>query len=293
MELRDVEIFLTLAEELHFGRTAEKLLVTPARVSQSVKQSERRIGVPLFERTSRRVELTPIGRELYTDLRAGYDRMRHGIERATAAARGVSGVLRLGIMDATGHEISDITDAFRLRYPDCELQIREAHIGDPFGPLRAGKVDLQLVWLPVEEPDLTVGPVVLSEPLVLAVSSRHPFARKESVCLEDLADAGPSLGNDDVPAYWADAINPRFTPSGREIPRRAETATANETLTLIASGQAVAPVPAHAVKYFARDDIAYLPIRDSFTLDWGLVWRTAGETELVRAFTRTAREHRG
>ncbi|GAA3164734.1 LysR family transcriptional regulator [Nonomuraea salmonea] len=72
MELRDIEIFLTLAEELHFGRTAERLHVTPARVSQAVKKQERRIGAALFERSSRAVALTPIGRQLFADLAPAY-----------------------------------------------------------------------------------------------------------------------------------------------------------------------------------------------------------------------------
>ncbi|MFF1876232.1 LysR family transcriptional regulator, partial [Kitasatospora herbaricolor] len=61
MELRDIEIFLTLAEELHFGRTAEKLYISAPRVSQAIAQQEKRIGAPLFERTSRKVTLTPLG----------------------------------------------------------------------------------------------------------------------------------------------------------------------------------------------------------------------------------------
>ncbi|MGW8882036.1 LysR family transcriptional regulator, partial [Streptomyces mirabilis] len=68
MELRDIEIFLTLAEELHFGRTAARLHVSPARVSQAIKKQERRIGGALFDRTSHHVRLTPLGRQLYDDL---------------------------------------------------------------------------------------------------------------------------------------------------------------------------------------------------------------------------------
>src|SRR5690606_15884816 len=68
VDLRDIEIFLTLAEELHFGRTAERLHVSTPRVSQSIAQQERRIGAPLFERTSRRVTLTPLGARLRDDL---------------------------------------------------------------------------------------------------------------------------------------------------------------------------------------------------------------------------------
>jgi Bacterial regulatory helix-turn-helix protein, lysR family len=74
MELRDIEIFLTLAQELHFGRTAERLHVSPARVSQAIKKQERLIGAELFTRTSRNVRLTPVGERLRADLAPVYRR---------------------------------------------------------------------------------------------------------------------------------------------------------------------------------------------------------------------------
>lgn len=292
MEQRDIEIFLTLAEELHFGRTADRLLVSRARVSQAIQQTERQIGATLFERTSRRVVLTPIGEQLRDDLRAGQQRIQDGIARAAAAARGLNGVLRLGIMDAVGHEIRDIIDMFQERHPGCELQIREALLSDPFGPLRNGKVDLQVVWLPVEEPDLTVGPVVLTEPMVLAVSSRHPLAERDTVSLEDIADGPVFRPAEPIPAYWEEAINPRQTLSGRPIRRGPSSGTANETLAQVAAGQGISPVPEHAIKYFSRDDIAYVPLHDANPLSWGIIWRTKGETPLVGAFTQAARELR-
>jgi DNA-binding transcriptional LysR family regulator len=85
VEQRDIEIFLTLAEELHFGRTAERLHVSTARVSQSIAKWERRVGVPLFERSSRRVALTPVGRQLHQDIGPPYRQILAGIERAVTA----------------------------------------------------------------------------------------------------------------------------------------------------------------------------------------------------------------
>ncbi|MFD0853538.1 LysR family transcriptional regulator, partial [Actinomadura adrarensis] len=78
MELRDIEIFLTLAEELHFGRTATRLRISPARVTQAIQKQERHIGGPLFERTSRTVRLTPLGSQLRDDLRPVYAGLRDG-----------------------------------------------------------------------------------------------------------------------------------------------------------------------------------------------------------------------
>ncbi|WP_324197349.1 LysR family transcriptional regulator [Nocardia cyriacigeorgica] len=85
VERRDIEIFLTLAEELHFARTAERLGVSGARISQTIKHLERRFGAALFHRTSRQVAITPVGQALRDDLEAGYRRIQDGIAKAMAA----------------------------------------------------------------------------------------------------------------------------------------------------------------------------------------------------------------
>lgn len=88
MELRDIEIFLTLAEELHFGRTAERLHISQSRVSQSIKKQERRLGAVLFDRTSRVVRLTSLGEQLRDDLLPVQRELRRIMERAARAAHG-------------------------------------------------------------------------------------------------------------------------------------------------------------------------------------------------------------
>lgn len=290
MELRDIEIFLTLAEELHFGRTAERLRVSQARVSQSIAKQERRIGAALFERTSRHVALTPIGEQLRADLEAGQRFIRDGIEAATAAARGHGGILTLGLMGAQINDIAPITGLFQTRHPNCELRIREITFSDPFGPLRAGEVDLQLIWLPVREPDLTVGPVVFAVARVLAVSTRHALAGRDSVCLEDLGDHIVLRSTLPIPAYWEEANTPMSTPSGRPIARGPVVATWEDCLSAVASGEAVCPAGAQVIKHYQRPGLKYLPIDDAPVQRWGLVWRTADETTLIRGFAQAVRD---
>jgi len=188
MELREIEIFLALAEELHFGRTAERLHVSQARISQTIKKLERQVGAPLFDRTSRRVAPTPIGARLRDDLAPAYRQIVGAVARATDAGRGTGGVLQVGF-EAPGVAdlIAGVLDTYRSRATEGEVEIREADFGDPFGLLRAGEVDVLVTLLPVAEPDLATGPVVLTEPMVLAVPARHPFARLDSVTLDDLA----------------------------------------------------------------------------------------------------------
>ncbi|GAA2084007.1 LysR family transcriptional regulator [Streptomyces albiaxialis] len=288
VELRDIEILLVLAEELHFGRTAERLHITPSRVSQCVKAQERRIGAALFERTSRKVALTPIGRQLIDDLAPAHHQMRESLRRAEQAARGTVGVLRLGMISSNVDDLRPYFDAFAVERPGIEVQIRTIGFTDPFAGLRSGELDAALVWLPVQEPDLTVGPVIHIEPLMLAVSSGHPLARQASVSREDLADQ--TVIALDAPAYWRAAMVPTHTPSGRPIQAGPTASDFMEVLLIISRGEAVSQVHLQAARFFARPDIAYLPVRDAAPTRWALIWRTSAETDAILALAKTVEQ---
>ncbi|GAB2825677.1 LysR family transcriptional regulator [Actinocorallia aurea] len=288
IELRDIEVFLVLAEELHFGRTAERLHLSQARVSQSIAKQERGVGAPLFERTSRCVRLTEIGARLRDDLRQGHDLIRAALARAESTARGVVGVLRLGVMGALGHELAPVVSAFRDKHPDCDVRIVEFHFSAPFAGLRAGETDVQLMWLPVREPDLSVGRPLFTEGRVLAVAEDSPLAERGSASLEDLADHPLLDLGPDVPASWAEAMIPAVTPAGRPIPRGPRAATFHEVLALVAEGRIVSPLNAHVVRYYSPPGIAFVPIHDAPVNEWSLVWPASRQTPPVRAFAETA-----
>ncbi|ROO84757.1 LysR family transcriptional regulator [Actinocorallia herbida] len=289
IELRDIEIFLVLAEELHFGRTAERLRLSQARVSQSIGKQERRVGAPLFERTSRSVRLTVIGARLRDDLRQGHDLIRAALARAESTARGVLGTLRLGVMGALGHELAPVVAAFRDKHPDADVRFVEFHFSDPFAPLRAGDTDVQLLWLPVREPDLAVGPPLFTEGRVLAVAEDSPLALHPSASLEDLADRSALDPGPDVPAYWFESMLPAATPRGRPIPRGPRATTFHAVLAQVAAGRIVCPLNAHVVRYYSHPGIAFVPIHDAPATEWSLVWPAARATPLVEAFTDAAR----
>ncbi|XVU30415.1 LysR family transcriptional regulator [Actinoplanes sp. CA-054009] len=286
--MRDIEIFLALAEELHFGRTAERLRVSQARVSQSIKQQERRIGGALFERTSRSVRLTPLGERLRERLAAGYAEIMAGVEEATAAARGQAGTLTVGTFDTQTQQIAAALDLFRQRHPQCELRMREVLPTDPFGALRAGRVDVAVLWLPVREPDLAVGPELFTESRVLAVAPDHPLARRERAVMEDLGDYPVIHPDGPIPDYvWAEHTPP-VTPSGRPIRTGMGVTTLAEAFSAISTGAVISPIGSFAAVSRRRDDVTFLPLTDAPVLRYVPVWRAAGETSLVRAFVRAA-----
>lgn len=291
MERQELQTFLTLAEELHFGRTAERLLLSQARVSQTVKRLERKIGAPLFERTSRVVRMSPLGRQLYDDLAPLHDRMEAAVARAKDVARGVEGELGVGFLGSgAGSLTQPVLELFRERCPGCAVRMREAQFQDPLGALRAGEVDVLFTCLPVREPDLTVGPVVINESRSLAMPRGHRFAGRASLSWEELAGEtffGVAGG---APAYWWDFHVPPRTPSGREIRRGPDVATFQELMTLIATGQGVSPVIASVETYYARPDVTFVPVHDLPPADVALIWRTGGTGPRAEAFIRAVRD---
>lgn len=288
VERRDIEIFLTLAAELHFGRTAGKLHVSPTRVSQAIKKLERRVGAELFRRTSRQVELTPIGRRLHDDIAPAYQQIVAGFERAVAAGRGAEGELRVGFLGtAVAQFVHRVSEVFRSGHPGCRVEVREIRYSDGLGPLLADELDVQLLAAPAFDSGVSQSPVLFTEPQVLAVSARHPFARRTSVTIEDLA-RDRVLRPRGTPAE-IDALSvPARTPGGREISRGPEFATIQEMFAMVGAGMGIFPVPAHAARYDSRPDIVYLPLSDGPPFEWRLLWRTSSETSRIRAFCRAA-----
>src|SRR5215217_3258513 len=121
VELREIRLFVTLAEELHFGRTAERLQLTASRVSQVLRELELKLGGQLVSRTSRRVALTPLGERFLAQVRPPYEELAGVLERTRAASRSLEGTLRLGLLAANsgGPHLTAIVATFERRHPAC------------------------------------------------------------------------------------------------------------------------------------------------------------------------------
>ncbi|TYB53485.1 LysR family transcriptional regulator [Nonomuraea sp. PA05] len=289
MELRDIEIFLTLAEELHFGRAAERLHVSVAAVSKALKKQERAVGVELFARDSRNVRLTPVGEQLRDDLRQVHHGLTQSLERARLAARGKSGTLRVSLFPVNVQEQRRYWETFRSLYPQWELRLRVSAFPDPFAQLRSGEVDVLVTWPPVDEPDLTVGPLLFAEPRVLAVAADNALAKWSTASLEAVGDF-QHIDVEGVPDEWMDRYVPRLTPKGRSIERTLTVQSAEDILMHTAMGETVSLFPAHMTRYYPRPGIVYLPVTDMEPLPYGLVWRTEAENDMIRALARVVRD---
>ncbi|SCE86693.1 DNA-binding transcriptional regulator, LysR family [Micromonospora mirobrigensis] len=287
LERHEVETFLALAEELHFGRTAERLRVTTGRISHVVKKLERRIGAPLFERTSRMVRLTPIGARLADDLRPLVAGMEDAVRRAVESGRGVTGELRVAFLgEWTAPVLMRAVSLFTERHPECAVHVHEAQLANTRSGLLDGSIDVLLASYPFD--GMACGPALLAEARVLAVAAGHPLAGEASVPLEVLADHPVIQYPAVTSAGFKRDRTPERTPSGRPVPKGPAGGTFSEMLSLVALGKGVLPVGEHTRRYYPRPDVAYVPIRDAPPILRGPVWRETNTTNRVREFVRAA-----
>ncbi|GAB3155036.1 LysR family transcriptional regulator [Microbispora hainanensis] len=288
MEFRELECFIVLSEELHFARTAERLYLSPGRVSQLIGSLEGRIGGRLFDRTSRRVCLTPLGERFLADLRPAYEGLAEAVARATASARAVEGVLRVGFLATPTAIVTQSVAVFERTYPGCAVELIEVPLSDPFGKLREGRVDIAFTLLPLEEPDLVSGAELNRCPVELGLSVRHPLALRKSIDAEELASLALIGLDEPAPRRWREHVAPSFTPSGRPIPKAATVATTQEGLTQVALNRGGMLLCQPSAEHHRRPDLAFVPVTGLPPSTLGLAWLRLRETAAIRAFNDLA-----
>jgi DNA-binding transcriptional LysR family regulator len=288
-ELREIRVFLVLAEELHFGRTAGRLEITPSYVSQTVRTLEARLGGRLFDRTSRRVRLTPLGERLRAGAEPAYQQLLLALEETHQAAVGVAGTLRVGMYTESlgGPRLLEIVRAFEDRHAGASVALIVTGLTRNYlDVLRGHEVDMLATRLPVSDPGIAVGPVLSCEPRVLLVARGDQLARREAVTLEDFADY-PVSDNPVFPREMMDALIPPATPSGRPY-RRVTNRNLEEMLIAIAAGKQVHPTVPFFLEHHAHPGVVGIPISDLPPSRTALVWLTASRSPKVQAFARAA-----
>jgi DNA-binding transcriptional LysR family regulator len=292
LDLAQIDAFLILCEELHFGRTAQRLHVSQPRISRLVATLETEIGGALFERTSRRVAVTPLGAQLRDQLAPAYRQLTAALESTRAAARSPAGHLRLGFAATTAVPALDqLVVAFERAQPDCTLSLHEVDLADSMAPLQSGDIDVIVCWLVLDDPSLTLGPKIAEYAQVLAVAADHPLAGQDSVSVEVLADHPvPNFDYRGLADHIRRAMVPALTPSERPVRvHPTPVRTIGEVASLIARGHVVLPTPTSMQHRFGNDQIVLVPIHDLPSVPLGLIWITSHENARVRALAQAAR----
>ncbi|MCP2336164.1 LysR family transcriptional regulator [Actinomadura rupiterrae] len=290
MELAELEAFFALSEELHFGHAAERLHLSQSRISQLIRALERDLGAPLFARTSRRVELTPLGRQALTILRPPYEALHAGYAEARAVAQGVVGRLSVGFLGGVnGPAFAGLIAAFAERHPSCELSTLEVPITDFYGALRRGETDLTLTLLPVDEPDLKVGDPITSFGRVVVLPTGHPLTAALTVDIEALAGNVLLSGPPELPEVFRRSYFPAATPKGRPLASRDGGRTYQETFNLVATGQGLTITHAGIAEHYRHPGVEFRPLRGLPPAYAALAWRASADKPQITSFAALAR----
>ena len=188
MELRHLKYVVAVADTLHFGHAAERLHLSQPPLSQQIRQLETELGVTLFHRTKRHVELTDAGRMFVEEARVILAHAEHASNLALRVNQGEVGQLSIGAAGPADAQIFvDILRAFSRRHPKIRMVVRNMGSAEQARAISEGRLHVGFIALPVDEPDLATE-TVLRRPIVIALPRNHALAALESVPLHALAN---------------------------------------------------------------------------------------------------------
>lgn len=272
-DLRQWRQFVAVAEELHFGRAALRLHMTQPPLTAAIRHLETALGTPLFDRTRRSVALTPAGQAVLAPARKLLADAQALADLARAAARGLSGRLRLGFVSTIGYgSLPQWLSGFRKSHPDIEVLLREATLDVQLEAFAAGELDAGFVLhAPGAAPQGFERLPVLREPLVLAVSSGHPLAARARLRAGQVLHEPLVIFPRHISPSLYDALL-SFYSAAQAVPHIEQEAIQMQTIVnLVSAGMGVAWVPAGMMQ-LQRPGVAYLRCAGAPQCETSLVW---------------------
>ncbi len=286
-ELRHLRYFVAVAEELHFGRAAERAGIAQPALSQQVRRLEAAVGAELFVRSTRSVALTPAGAALLPHARRSLFEAQQGMTAAGRAARGEIGHLTVGFIETAAVAlVPAAVRSFQARHPNVSLTLRELSVDAQLAGIRARTIDLGVVRAPVKADDLEV--VALSDDhLLIAAPASHPLADRESVSVgELLGESLVALSREVVPGLH-DQVIALFAAQGRPARIAQEATSIQAVMGLVAAGLGIAVLPS-SLRKISREGIAFVELEPAMVSALEGVSRRDETSPLVPAFLRAA-----
>ena len=294
IELRQLRYFVAVAEEMHFGRAALRLHMTQPPLSQTIQALEAALGTQLFSRSKRSIALTPAGAALLPAAQRMLQQAAALPDIARRAASGASGRLSLAFVSTADYSVlPPFLREFRERYPQVEIDLREATSDVQLEELAHGRIDVGLLIPPLSDKariELDYA-AVLSEPLILAAPKGMTALRgKNTVALKTLADVPLIIFPRRIAPALHDAILACFRDAGL-TPRIGQEAIQMQTIVgLVSAGMGIALVP-QSVSNLKRSGVEYKALTGKTPLvETGLAWRRDNTSPVLRAFLELLRK---
>lgn len=259
METRELTYFVAVAETCHFGRAAERLGIAQPPLSRAISRLERRLGVVLLERTSRRVSLTPAGEELLREARRVLEAIDAAVARTRKAAVPRSSLTLVMKPGSDAGLLPAILQSFRDEPDAVEVDVRTCGAGEQPGLLRSGAADVAFVHGHQADLDGLDSEVLLVEDQVVALPVGHRLAAAPQVSLADL--------------------------DGELLPAERLAANPSEAMQLVALGRAAALLPT-SLRHLLRRDVACVPVIDAAPTRLLIAWAADRRSPELASFVR-------
>ncbi|WP_166980824.1 LysR family transcriptional regulator [Paramicrobacterium fandaimingii] len=289
VSLHVIRYFCVLADELHFGRAAERLSITPPSLSQQISRLEQQLDVKLFDRSPRKVELTAYGRELLPLARRVLDDHNQLLAWGRSVNREQRApLLRVGVIAAGAGTLTTAAISATLQLvPNARIEMRRLGFFEVAEELESGRVDVVFAPSPMRLPPRVRVEPLWQEPRVLVVPADHALAGRESISIQEASDevfVAASGGPREIVDWWV--VDPR--PDGRR-PKRGPTADSVEgLLELVAAGAGVNIAGASASSHYRREELAYVRVDDIDPVTISLCSLVDSRNPMVPTFRETA-----
>jgi DNA-binding transcriptional LysR family regulator len=291
VESRLLTYFVAVAEELHFGRAAKRLNISQPPLSQQIIQLEERIGVKLFTRTRRRVELTPAGEVLLEDARKILALSGEAARRARRAGKGETGRLAVGYIGSANYSVlPDLIREFRKRFPEVELSLAELNTSQQIEALREGRIHVGLMRPPkgLENEDLAFE-TVFRELLIAAIPASHKLKGRASIQLKMLAkepfimiprSRGPGFFDQIIAMCQAEGFSPKIALEASQF---------HTIIGMVAAGVGITIVPG-SMQRSRMKGVAFRPIDNGPETALTMAWASSNKSPVLKKFVDMAGE---
>ncbi|MBB3674376.1 DNA-binding transcriptional LysR family regulator [Modestobacter versicolor] len=281
METRELRYFVAVAEELHFSRAAERLGIAQPPLSRAISQLERRLGVPLLERTPRSVTLTDAGAVLLHEGRAALDAMEAAeqrTQRAARAAAGSPGVVLATKAGASSELLAKLLHAYAAEPRSVHVEVLLCRPGEQGRLLRTGRADVALLHQPFDDTTGLDVEELVTEGQVAVLPAGHPLTTRSELRLAELSEL-------------ADLPQPRWPGVDGSYPAGAgpEVQSHSQLLQLVSLGRALMVAP-DSCRLQLHDDLVAVPVVDAVPVTTVIAWpphsRSRPVAELVQSALR-------
>lgn len=287
LEIRQLHYFLTVAEEMNFSRAAKRLHITQPPLSLQIQRLENELGVLLFRRTNRHVEITEAGREFMEDVQKIFEQLDRAVENAQRTHQGLRGKIRVGFVGSATYDVLPLVlREFRQKFPNVEVTLLELSTPRQLEALIEGQIDIGFLRPPIYNNEIAMMEVS-KMPCVLAVPKNHPLLENPSLTLQELKPFPFVMLS---PKTWEGLYN--------EIKYLCEPIIQQEALEfqtvigLVAAGLGIAVVPQSAMNLHPQD-VAFLDLNGQLpVVSMGISWRYHNTSPLVRSFIEVIKGNR-